>query len=225
MARKRRVATTSKPKPRVDAPGRQRRSVAPQRGRRPKPLPKAPPPVELAVELPLRIGHGWDLHRLEPLAPDGAGRPMVIGGVRIAEGQLQSGPVARSDGDVLLHAATDAILGALALPDIGELFPDTDARHEGADSSQFLREALRRAKVAGYVVGNMDATVICERPKIGPIKEQIRLNLARLLEVSPERVNVKGKTHERVDAVGDGRAIEAHAVVTLLLRERVGGQG
>lgn len=219
MARKRRIATTSKPKPRVDAPGRQTRSVAPQRGRRPKPLAKPTVVGELASELPLRIGHGWDLHRLEALPPHGAGRPMIIGGVRIGDGQVNTGPVARSDGDVLLHAVTDAILGALALPDIGQLFPDTDARNEAMDSSHFLIEAVRRAKAAGYEVGNLDATVICERPKIGPIKEQIRLNLARLLEASPERVNIKGKTHERVDAVGEGRAIEAHAVVTLLLRK------
>lgn len=142
---------------------------------------------------------------------------MILGGVRVTDAHLTRGPVARSDGDVLLHAVTDAILGALALPDIGAIFPDTDPANEGRDSAQFLAHAVRLARKQGYVVGNVDATVVCERPKIGPIKEQIRLNLARLVGASPERVNIKGKTHERVDAVGEGRAIEAHCVVTLLL--------
>jgi 2-C-methyl-D-erythritol 2,4-cyclodiphosphate synthase len=145
---------------------------------------------------------------------------MVLGGVRITDAQLKSGPVARSDGDVLLHAITDAILGALGLPDIGSLFPDTDPANEARDSAHFLTHAVRLAAHQGYALGNLDATVIAQRPKIGPVKEQIRLNLARLLETSPERVNVKGKTHERVDAVGEGRAIEAHAVVTLVLVEK-----
>ena len=159
-----------------------------------------------------RIGHGYDLHRLEPVAPAGAGRPFVLGGVRVPRDR---GPVGPSDGDALLHAITDAILGALGEPDIGQLLPDNDARWDGQDSELFLVEALRRMRERGLRVGNLDATVICERPKIGPAKAAIRANLARLLGCGEDRVNLKGKTHEKVDAVGEGRAIEVH-VVTLL---------
>ncbi|USN99332.1 MAG: 2-C-methyl-D-erythritol 2,4-cyclodiphosphate synthase [Phycisphaeraceae bacterium] len=160
----------------------------------------------------LRIGHGYDLHRLEPVAPDGPGRPLIIGGVRCDQNR---GPVARSDGDALLHAVTDAVLGALALPDIGELFPDTDEANEGRDSAAFLFEALRLAGEQGYRPVNVDATVILERPKLKPIKGEIRANVARLLGLHESCVNVKGKTHEGVDAVGEGRAIETHAVVLM----------
>lgn len=163
---------------------------------------------------PFRIGHGYDLHRLEPAAPGSAqpGRPLIIGGVAIPHDR---GPVSHSDGDALYHAVTDAILGAIGQPDIGQLFPDTDPRHESADSSLFLAEAVARARAAGWTTVNLDATVILERPKLSPYKERIRANLARLLNVSLDRVNIKGKTHERVDAVGEGRAIEVHAVVLL----------
>jgi 2-C-methyl-D-erythritol 2,4-cyclodiphosphate synthase len=113
-----------------------------------------------------RIGHGYDLHRLEPCAPAGAGRPFVLGGVAIAHDR---GPVGHSDGDALLHAATDAILGALGMPDIGQLFPDTDAAWLGQDSALFVREAAKRMRAAGWEIGNMDMTVICERPKIGHV--------------------------------------------------------
>ncbi len=158
----------------------------------------------------LRIGHGYDLHRLEAA---GLGRSLVIGGVLFPS---DVAAVGHSDADALLHAITDAILGALALPDIGQLFPDTDEKWRGADSGVFLNEALRRATEAGWQVGNVDATVILERPKLGERKEEVRRNIARLLRIEPGRVNVKGKTHERVDAVGEGRAIEAHAVVLLV---------
>ncbi len=161
---------------------------------------------------PILVGHGWDLHRLEPLAPQGQGRPLVIAGIPLDH---DAGPVAHSDGDALLHAITDAILGALAEPDIGQLFPDTDPRHDAADSAVFLEEATRRAHAAGYRVSNLDATLILERPKIAPLKEAVRDRLAALLLAPRERINIKGKTHERVDAVGEGRAIEAHAVVVL----------
>lgn len=159
------------------------------------------------------IGHGYDLHRLEPLAPAGQGRPLMLGGVRF---EHDRGPVAHSDGDALLHAATDAILGALAEPDIGRLFPDTDPRHESQDSREFLAEAARRMRSAGYAIGNLDATVIVERPKLGPSRDEIRRLLAELLGTELQRVNVKGKTHEGVDAVGRGEAVEVHVVVTLL---------
>lgn len=162
----------------------------------------------------LRIGHGYDLHRLEPRPPHGSGRPFVLGGV-VLDHPL--GPVGHSDGDALYHAVTDAILGALALPDIGQLFPDTDSRHEGRDSADFIAEASRRARELGFRIINLDATVILERPKLSPVKDRMRANLARLLSIPIERVNIKGKTHEKVDAVGEGRAVEVH-VVTLLAR-------
>lgn len=158
----------------------------------------------------LRIGHGYDLHRLEPKPPVGQGRPLIIGGVRF---EHDRGPVSHSDGDALLHALTDALLGAMALPDIGQVFPDDDPRHESRDSADFLREALRLVRERGYAPVNLDATVILEQPKLGARKEEVRANLARLLEMPIERVNVKGKTHEKVDAVGEGRAIEVHCVV------------
>lgn len=159
----------------------------------------------------IRVGHGFDLHRLAPLSGAGErGRPLIIGGVRFVS---EVGPVGHSDGDALLHAVTDAILGALALPDIGQLFPDTDPKWAGANSETFLAEALKLA--AGWRIVNLDATVILEKPKIGARKEEVRKNLARILGVGQGQVNIKGKTHERVDAVGEGRAIEVHAVVLL----------
>lgn len=159
-----------------------------------------------------RIGHGYDLHRLEPLPPGGRGKPLILGGVRLSHDR---GPVAHSDGDALLHAITDAILGALAMPDIGQLFPDNDPAHAGADSAPFLQEAVRRATAEGWRVSNLDATVIMESVKIAPVKPAMRRRIAELLGVPESCVNVKGKTHERVDAVGEGRAVEVHAVVLL----------
>lgn len=159
-----------------------------------------------------RIGHGYDLHRLDALAPAGKGRPFVLGGVRIPH---DSGPVAHSDGDALLHAVTDALLGALGLPDIGQSFPDNDPGNEGANSMRFLAAAVEAVRTARLRLANLDATVICERPKLAPHKSAIRESLARALGVPADRVNIKGKTHEGVDAVGAGRAIEVHAVVLL----------
>lgn len=168
-------------------------------------------------EMTYRIGHGYDLHRLEPIAPQGEGRPFILAGVGFDH---HVGPVGHSDGDAVSHAVTDALLGAIGEPDIGQLFPDDDPRHEGADSAIFLAEAVRRIKEAGYQVGNLDITVICENPKIGPRKGQMIENLAKALHCETRRVNIKGKTHEKVDAVGEGRAIEVHAVV-LLCQERL----
>lgn len=165
---------------------------------------------------PFRIGHGYDLHRLEPIAPDGPGRPFVLGGLAF---EHDRGPVGHSDGDALLHAITDALLGALGEADIGQLFPDSDPAHDGADSTIFLDAARRRVEEAGFELGNLDATVILERPKVGPRKEELRRRLATLLDVDLDRVNLKGKTHEKVDAVGEGRAIEVHVVVLLHRRE------
>jgi len=160
-----------------------------------------------------RIGHGYDLHRLEPPPPAGAGRPFILGGVLLDH---PVGPVAHSDGDALLHAVTDALLGALGGPDIGQLFPDTDPRHAAVDSRVFLAEAVRRVAAAGLALANLDATVILERPRIGPHKDAMRRAIAGCLGVPIDRVNVKGKTHERVDAVGEGRAVEVHCVVLLV---------
>ena len=162
---------------------------------------------------PFRIGHGYDLHRLEPIAPEGDGRPFVLGGLSFDHDR---GPVGHSDGDALLHAVTDALLGALGEEDIGQLFPDTDPAWDGADSTVFLREASRRVEQAGYRLANLDVTIILERPKIGPRKAELRRRLAELLEVEASQVNLKGKTHEKVDAVGEGRAIEVHVVCLLI---------
>ncbi len=168
------------------------------------------PPSDL--QLPFRIGHGYDLHRLEPPPPEGEGRPFVLGGLSFDHDR---GPVGHSDGDALLHAVTDALLGALGLEDIGQLFPDTDPAWNGTDSRVFLAAAVARVRDAGYRIGNLDATVILERPKLGPRKAEMRGTLAELLGIEIDRVNLKGKTHEKVDAIGEGRAIEVHVVVLL----------
>lgn len=161
-----------------------------------------------------RVGHGFDLHRLEPLAENGAGegRPLIVGGIHI---EHDLGPVGHSDGDAVLHAVTDAILGALGEPDIGQLFPDTSPKWKGADSKIFLDEAISRMKQRGYCIGNMDITVILQRPKISPYKDAIRTKLAGLLGISPNQVNLKGKTHEKLDALGDGKGIAVHVVCLL----------
>lgn len=164
----------------------------------------------------MRIGHGYDLHRLEEPPPVGQGRPFVLGGLAF---DADRGPVGHSDGDALLHAVTDAILGGLGLEDIGQLFPDSDPRWDGAASRVFLEEACRLMRSMDFDLGNLDATIVLERPKIGPAKEALRTSLAEMLGVDAGRVNLKGKTHEKVDAVGEGRAIEVHVVVLL---ERVG---
>ena len=167
---------------------------------------------------PYRIGHGYDLHRLERLPEpesegDKADRPFMLGGIHLKDTDLA--PVGHSDGDAVLHAVTDAILGALGEPDIGEIFPDSSPKWKDADSKIFLREAVARARAARYAVSNADVTIILEEPKVAPVKDAMRLQLANLLDISPDCVNVKGKTHEKVDAVGEGRAIEVHTVVLL----------
>lgn len=156
---------------------------------------------------PYRIGHGFDLHRLEP------GRDLIVGGVKL---EHDRGCVAHSDGDVVYHAVTDALLGAIGGDDIGQLFPDDDAKWKNADSRIFVEEAMRRLGEAGYAVGNLDVTVILQRPKLSPHKVAIRANLATLLRCDASAVNVKGKTHERVDALGDNRAIACHVVVLVV---------
>ena len=155
-----------------------------------------------------RVGHGFDLHRLEP------GRPLIVGGVRL---EHDRGAAAHSDGDVVYHAVTDAILGALGEADIGQLFPDNDPNWKGADSRRFVEAAAKRMTSAGYRMGNIDVTVILQRPRLSPHKPAIRANLADLLRCDVSQVNIKGKTHEDVDALGENRAIACH-VVALLAR-------
>ncbi|XP_020594331.1 2-C-methyl-D-erythritol 2,4-cyclodiphosphate synthase, chloroplastic-like [Phalaenopsis equestris] len=157
--------------------------------------------------LPFRVGHGFDLHRLE------LGYPLIIGGIQIPHDR---GCEAHSDGDVLLHCVVDAILGALGLPDIGQIFPDNDPKWKGAASSVFIKEAVRLMHEAGYELGNLDATLILQRPKLSPHKETIRTNLCGLLGADPSVVNLKAKTHEHVDSLGENRSIAAHTVVLLM---------
>nr|GLL27645.1 2-C-methyl-D-erythritol 2,4-cyclodiphosphate synthase, chloroplastic [Ipomoea trifida] len=157
--------------------------------------------------LPFRVGHGFDLHRLEP------GYPLIVGGITIPHDR---GCEAHSDGDVLLHCIVDAILGALGLPDIGQIFPDNDPKWKGAASSVFIKEAVRLMHEAGYELGNLDATLILQKPKVSPHKEAIRSNLCELLGADPSVVNLKAKTHEKVDSLGENRSIAAHTVVLLM---------
>jgi len=159
-----------------------------------------------------RVGHGYDLHRLESCAPQGAGRPLVLAGVAI---EHDRGPVAHSDGDAVLHAVTDAILGATGAPDIGQLFPDDDAANEGRASGEFLAAAVAHATDAGWRVVNLDVTAICESPRLAPHRQAMRDSLASLVGCGADVVNVKGKTGEGLGAVGRGEAIEAHALVLM----------
>jgi 2-C-methyl-D-erythritol 2,4-cyclodiphosphate synthase len=154
----------------------------------------------------LRIGQGWDLHRLVPA------RPLILGGVNIP---AQSGELGHSDGDVLLHALIDALLGAAALGDIGSHFPPSDPTWKDAESSDLLCTVLALVEEAGLEVINIDATIILQSPKLSPYRETIRENLASLFKLPLDRISVKAKTKEGVDAAGRGEAIEAMAVVLL----------
>lgn len=155
----------------------------------------------------LRIGEGWDVHQLV------AGRPLVIGGVHIP---YEKGLLGHSDADVLLHAITDALLGAAGLGDIGRHFPDTDERFRGADSAVLLAEAAARVRARGWAIGNIDSTVIAQAPKLAPHIEAMRARIAGVLGLDAGQVNVKAKTAEKLGPVGEGRSIEARAVVLLL---------
>ncbi len=157
---------------------------------------------------PFRIGQGFDVHALV------AGRPLIVGGVTIP---FARGLLGHSDADVLLHALTDALLGAAGMGDIGRLFPDTDARHAGADSRVLLREAWARVAAAGWCVVNIDATVICQAPKILPHAPAMVANIAADLGMDPAAVNIKGKTTEKLGFTGRGEGIAAQ-VVALLAR-------
>ena len=154
------------------------------------------------------IGFGYDSHVFEK------GKPLVLGGVLIPG---SDGLKAHSDGDVLIHAVIDALFGAAALGDIGSHFPDTDDKWRGADSAGLLRSAVYEIRGAGYAIENVDATVICESPKLRPFVEMIRSTLAAAMNVGIGRVSVKGKSNEKMDDVGAGKGIVVHAVA--LLRE------
>jgi 2-C-methyl-D-erythritol 4-phosphate cytidylyltransferase / 2-C-methyl-D-erythritol 2,4-cyclodiphosphate synthase len=160
-----------------------------------------------AAPAPFRVGQGWDLHRLVP------GRRLMLGGIEVPS---PLGEEAHSDGDVLLHAVIDAILGAAALGDIGTHFPPSDPAWRDADSRLLARRAATLARDAGWGIGNLDCTVVLERPRLGPYKDAIRASLADCLGIPAEAVSVKAKTKEGVDAAGEGRAIEAMAVVALV---------
>lgn len=153
-----------------------------------------------------RIGEGWDIH---PLVE---GRKLILGGVEIPH---TKGLLGHSDADALLHAVTDALLGAAALGDIGTHFPDTDARFKGADSGVLLAEAARRVRAKGYAIANVDSTVIAQAPKLMPHIPAMRQRMAAVLDIDVEQVNVKAKTAEQMGPVGEGLAMEARAVVLL----------
>ena len=154
----------------------------------------------------IRVGAGNDLHRLR------AGGPLLLAGVAIPAEVTAEG---HSDADVVMHAVTDAILGAAALGDIGRLFPDTDPTYRDADSTLFLIEAVRLAKVAGFDLGNVDATIMLEAPRLAPHIDAMRENLARTLGLDPRRVSIKAKTGEGLGAIGNGEAVACEAVVLL----------
>ncbi len=151
----------------------------------------------------IRIGNGYDLHRLV------AGRPLILGGVTIP---FELGLDGHSDADIVCHAVTDAVLGAAGIGDIGRLFPDTDPKWQGADSIALLKGAIARVHEAGYRVSNVDVTVIAQRPKLLPYLEAMRANLAAALDVEPSAVSVKGKTNEGVDSMGRGESMACHAM-------------
>jgi 2-C-methyl-D-erythritol 2,4-cyclodiphosphate synthase len=163
-----------------------------------------------------RIGHGYDLHRLQP------GGNLVLGTVVVS---TDLSPVAHSDGDVVLHALVDALLGAVGQGDIGELFPNTDDRWKNAPSSVFAVEAMKRVTAAGYLVGNADIMILAERPKLKHFKPQMAAAVAALLGVPVDRVNVKAGTNEGCDSIGRGEAIAAHATVLLTGRQDGGPSG
>jgi 2-C-methyl-D-erythritol 2,4-cyclodiphosphate synthase len=156
-----------------------------------------------------RCGIGYDLHRLAE------GRKLIIGGIELP---FDKGPVAHSDGDVLAHALCDALLGAAGLGDIGTHFPDTDAKWKGANSLLFLEHAKKLLADKDFTIEHVDAVVVIEKPKLAPHFPKMREALAKALGVSPDKIHLKAKTNEGVDAVGRGEAIAAHVVATLSLR-------
>lgn len=154
----------------------------------------------------IRIGEGWDVHALVP------GRKLILGGVEVAH---SAGLLGHSDADVLLHAITDAVLGAAGLGDIGRHFPDTDAQFKGANSALLLTEAMRRVRAQGWELVNVDCTIVAQAPKLAPYMPAIQFSVAQALGVQAGQVNVKAKTAEKLGPVGMGQSMEARAVVLL----------
>ncbi|MDR3335947.1 MAG: 2-C-methyl-D-erythritol 2,4-cyclodiphosphate synthase [Treponema sp.] len=161
----------------------------------------------------IKIGLGWDLHRLAP------GRRFLLGGVEIPS---EKGEYGHSDGDVLSHAIADAVLGAAALGDIGELFPPGDPAFKDADSLSLLKNVCEKACASGWRIVNLDCVVVCEKPKVLPWRDRIRASLAKVLDIPVESVFVKGKTGEGLGEIGAGNAVEATAAVLL---ERINKEG
>ncbi|MBE7703048.1 MAG: 2-C-methyl-D-erythritol 2,4-cyclodiphosphate synthase [Cyanobacteria bacterium SIG28] len=157
-----------------------------------------------------RIGLGYDIHRLVE------GRELVIGGVKITH---EKGLLGHSDADVLVHAIIDGLLGALALDDIGTLFPDTDPKYKNIDSMILLKHVYDKIKDCGYEINNIDSNIIAQSPKMMPYIPKMKEALSELLEVAPQLISIKAKTKEKLDAVGENRAIEANAVVMLRLKD------
>lgn len=155
----------------------------------------------------IRIGEGWDIHQLVE------GRKLMLGGVEVPHSK---GLLGHSDADVLLHAITDALLGAAALGDIGKHFPDTDAQYKGADSAVLLAKVAADIRALGFMLGNVDSTIIAQAPKLAPYIVAMRERVAGILSVDVDQVNVKAKTAEKLGPVGDGQAMEARAVVLLV---------
>ena len=154
----------------------------------------------------MRIGHGYDVHKLVP------GRDLILGGVKI---EHELGLLGHSDADVLLHAVSDALLGAAGLRDIGYHFPDTDPKYKGADSRMLLREVREKVVSAGYRISNVDVTMIAQRPKLKPYIEQMMANIASDLQIDLSRVNVKATTEEHLGFTGEGLGMSCHAVCLL----------
>ena len=154
----------------------------------------------------MRIGHGYDVHRLVE------GRDLILGGVKI---DYDKGLLGHSDADVLLHAVSDALLGAAGLGDIGRHFPDTDPKYKGADSLALLREVYRKISEKGFRVGNIDVTMIAQKPKLKDFIPRMRENIAAAVNVTPDRVNVKATTEEKLGFTGSGEGMACHAVCLL----------
>ena len=168
--------------------------------------PAATNPAEQPPPCAFRIGEGWDTHALV------ADRKLILGGVQVPH---ERGLLGHSDADVLLHAITDALLGAAALGDIGRHFPDTDARFKGADSMRLLVEAAALVRQAGWAIGNIDSTIIAQAPKLAPYIPAMQRGIAAALGLALDAVNVKAKTAEKMGPVGEGLSMEARAVVLL----------
>lgn len=164
------------------------------------------------MSVPFRVGQGYDVHALTP------GRKLILGGVEIP---FPRGLLGHSDADALLHAITDAILGAAGLGDIGGMFPDTSVQWEGADSRTLLRAAMAAVSEVGWKVGNVDATVIAQAPRIAPHVAAMRSSIAADLGIDPDSVNIKGKTNERLGFEGKGEGIATQAVVLLVRRDHL----